>query len=168
MCPYGAALEVRLSELPVPADASASWVLLLDKQSFWSETAKPKGSGSGLMDRLDQASLSHCTLKFTFKPLGRDQVQLAFERFFGMPTPASVAGRPDPREFRNCASQTHVPRQRRSIAPCRLACRRGRSEGHTGAADRLRHPRRLTATGRIRSNLAQSGFPNDNLADPSS
>ena len=54
---------------------------------------------TNLMDRLDQASLRRFTLKLTFKPLDRTQIQLAFERFFGMPAPRRLPEGLTPGDF---------------------------------------------------------------------
>lgn len=82
-------------------DAVRSWeVTQVSEMLTWMESHPlPFVCTTNLIDRLDQASLRRFTLKLTFKPLDRTQIQLAFERFFGMPAPRRLPEGLTPGDF---------------------------------------------------------------------
>ena len=82
-------------------EALRSWeVTQVNEMLTWMESHPlPFVCTTNLMDRLDQASLRRFTLKLKFKPFGRDQTLLAFERFFGMPVPRRLPEGLTPGDF---------------------------------------------------------------------
>lgn len=82
-------------------DAVRSWeVTQVNEMLTWMESHPlPFVCTTNLVDRLDQASLRRFTLKLKFKPLGCDQAQIAFERFFGMPAPRRLPEGLTPGDF---------------------------------------------------------------------
>ena len=82
-------------------EAMRSWeVTQVNEMLTWMESHPlPFVCTTNLMDRVDQASLRRFTLKLNFKLLGRDQAQLAFERFFGTSAPRRLPEGLTPGDF---------------------------------------------------------------------
>jgi SpoVK/Ycf46/Vps4 family AAA+-type ATPase len=82
-------------------EAAYGWeVTQVNEMLTWMESHPlPFVCTTNLMDRLDQASLRRFTFKFCFDSLDRKQAALAFERFFGLPTPRGLPHGLTPGDF---------------------------------------------------------------------